>query len=94
MLERFGGIRTTWVQPPGDDSNIDPVLLEEDRRARLAAASQSQPQRERSFGSEVSNQQEPSATPSRTSQHSEPKPSSSSREAAEKVKIQPKQHKK
>lgn len=45
------GPKTVWIQPPGDNNNIDPVLLNEDR-LRMAA---SQP-RERAFGNDVVNQ--------------------------------------
>ncbi len=64
-------MKSTWVQPPGDNSNIDPVLLNEDRLAHQAAASQNQPSqaamtqssqgplpRERSFGSDIGNLRE------------------------------------
>ena len=57
------GPKTTWIQPPGDNSNIDPVLLNEDRNCMAASqpsrersfGSESQPRRERSFGDDAAN---------------------------------------
>ena len=62
------GPKTVWIQPPGDNSNIDPILLNEDR-LRMAAsqssqvsqpsqASQPSQPRERSFGDNMANLRE------------------------------------
>ncbi len=53
------GIQTVWVQPPDDNSMIDPILLAEDR-ATIAAShtpAASQP-RVRSFGNDATNTRE------------------------------------